>query len=130
MFAARESPKEGNSVNTQFSYSLDLSTKQHYVLFGASLILLYSERAAELPDANSTIENMFDIIWPSLQLLPIAILVLVGATRAFFARGKFLIRFYPLYRILSLFLVLSTVTNLGNPNFPRGKPPSLSNPSS
>jgi hypothetical protein len=31
------------------------------------------------PDANTTVENMFDIIWPSLQLLPIAILVLVGA---------------------------------------------------
>ena len=30
-------------------------------------------------DANTTVEGMFDIIWPSLQLLPIAILVLVGA---------------------------------------------------
>lgn len=28
---------------------------------------------------NDTIEGMFDIIWPSMQLLPIAILVLVGA---------------------------------------------------
>ncbi|MGD2090785.1 MAG: hypothetical protein PVH61_31725 [Candidatus Aminicenantes bacterium] len=30
-------------------------------------------------DANITVEGMFDIIWPSMQLLPIAILVLVGA---------------------------------------------------
>jgi len=30
-------------------------------------------------DANTTVEGMFDIIWPSLQLLPISILVLVGA---------------------------------------------------
>jgi hypothetical protein len=30
-------------------------------------------------DANATIEGMYDIIWPSMQLLPIAILVLVGA---------------------------------------------------
>lgn len=30
-------------------------------------------------NANVTIEGMFDIIWPSMQLLPIAILVLVGA---------------------------------------------------
>lgn len=29
--------------------------------------------------ANQTVEAMFDIIWPSMQLLPIAILVLVGA---------------------------------------------------
>ena len=29
--------------------------------------------------ANITIEGMFAIIWPSMQLLPIAILVLVGA---------------------------------------------------
>ncbi len=30
-------------------------------------------------DANTTVEGMFDIIWPSMQLLPLAILVLVGA---------------------------------------------------
>jgi len=30
-------------------------------------------------DANTTVEGMYDIIWPSMQLLPIAILVLVGA---------------------------------------------------
>lgn len=30
-------------------------------------------------NANITVEGMFDIIWPSMQLLPIAILVLVGA---------------------------------------------------
>jgi len=30
-------------------------------------------------NVNITVEGMFDIIWPSMQLLPIAILVLVGA---------------------------------------------------
>jgi len=30
-------------------------------------------------DANSTVEGMYDIIWPSMQILPIQILVLVGA---------------------------------------------------
>lgn len=29
-------------------------------------------------DANETVEAMFDIVWPSLQLLPIQILALVG----------------------------------------------------
>lgn len=30
-------------------------------------------------DVNITVEGMYDIIWPSMQLLPLAILVLVGA---------------------------------------------------
>jgi hypothetical protein len=42
-------------------------------------------------EANQTVEAMYDIIWPSMQLLPIQILVLVGAA-IMAAVGLFLAR--------------------------------------
>lgn len=42
-------------------------------------------------DANATVEAMYDIIWPSMQLLPLQILVLVGAA-IMAAVGLFLAR--------------------------------------
>jgi len=42
-------------------------------------------------DANTTVEGMYDIIWPSMQLLPLQILVLVGAA-IMAAVGLFLAR--------------------------------------
>lgn len=46
---------------------------------------------ATTSQANATVEAMFDIIWPSLNLLPLQILVLVGAA-IMAAVGLFLAR--------------------------------------
>lgn len=42
-------------------------------------------------EANITVEAMYDIIWPSMQLLPLQILVLVGAS-IMAAVGLFMVR--------------------------------------
>ena len=43
------------------------------------------------PDANDTVKAMYEIVWPSLRLLPLQILVLVGAA-IMAAVGLFLAR--------------------------------------
>ncbi len=51
------------------------------ILLGSILLSETYDVAASLDlstDANATVEAMFDIIWPSMQLLPLVILVLVA----------------------------------------------------
>lgn len=51
------------------------------ILLGSILLSETYDVAASLDlgtDANETVEAMYDIIWPSMQLLPLIILVLVA----------------------------------------------------
>lgn len=51
------------------------------ILLGSIILSETYDVAAGLDmgkDANETVEAMFDIIWPSMQLLPLVILVLVA----------------------------------------------------
>ena len=64
------------------------------MVIGAVILGETYDIAADLDmstDANETIEAMYDIVWPSMRLLPLQILVLVGAA-IMAAVGLFLAR--------------------------------------